>query len=82
MVAASGYLLRSSRLGYGGDSVKRILIWVLAAVAVVAVALTPAARYHHYSPGHHYKPGHHVGAQPADMYVQPTDMYGQPADMY
>jgi hypothetical protein len=52
--------------------VKRILMWVLAAVAVVAVALGPSARYHHY----------HVGAQPGDMYVQPGDMYGQPGDMY
>jgi hypothetical protein len=38
-------------------------MWVLAAVAVVAVAFGPSARYHHY----------HVGAQPADMYVQPGD---------
>jgi hypothetical protein len=52
--------------------VRRILRWVLVAVALVAVAFGPAARYHHYHSGNHQ----------ADMYVQPGDMYGHPADMY
>ncbi len=48
-------------------------MWVLVAVAVVAVAFGPAARYHHYG---------QTGSQRADMYVQPGDMYSHPADMY
>jgi hypothetical protein len=52
--------------------VKRIFMWVLLAVAVLALVFGTGARYHHYTPR----------SQPGDMYVQPGDMYGHPADMY
>ena len=51
---------------------RRIFMWVLLAVAVLALVFGTGARYHHYR----------NGSQPADMYVQPGDMYGHPADMY
>ncbi len=51
---------------------RRIFLWVLLAVAALALVFGTGARYHHYR----------NGSQPADMYVQPGDMYGHPADMY
>ena len=56
----------------GGSGMRRIFMWVLLAVAVLALVFGTGARYHHYR----------NGSQPADMYVQPGDMYGHPADMY